>query len=475
MKNGQPKPQSGSESRLLTILSIAMVSLLAISLLAMLSIAKYDLPMGDDVIFGKPAQEALAGQRNIGMALSAAAGVVAEKYHSWQGTFSAIFLMALQPGVFGTSSYQVTPYLMLGALIASTLCLLYTLLCTVLRLSRRVWLIIGSAMLLFSIQLCVSPREAFYWYNGAVYYTLYYAFTLMFLTLIIRMFRTDRTGVRAACAVAGVVLAAVIAGGDYATVMIAGEAMVCALVYAAVQKRYRHLLLPLVIMLVVFAVGLFISMTAPGNAIRQSAVLAAGYQTSNALKAIALSIAFGAGFAVQWLDGAALALILFAALFIGPALRKTGWRFRYPLLVIVFTFLVFASQFTPSAYAASSPGPYRLRNVVYFSYLWMILFDTAYLTGWIQRKFGVNKAQNDVDHPGSALHILAAYPIAALACIALLMVAPMVKTLPPTSPSTVAVSELINGTAEDHAQHRLNQLAGVDKPDPDFVESRLLS
>ena len=124
MKNGQPKPQSGSESRLLTILSIAMVSLLAISLLAMLSIAKYDLPMGDDVIFGKPAQEALAGQRNIGMALSAAAGVVAEKYHSWQGTFSAIFLMALQPGVFGTSSYQVTPYLMLGALIASTLCLL---------------------------------------------------------------------------------------------------------------------------------------------------------------------------------------------------------------------------------------------------------------------------------------------------------------------------------------------------------------
>ena len=109
-----------------------MLVVLLLSLLPMLYIAQYDLPLGDDVIYGAPVTSALQQDASVSSALSAAAGVVAEKFQSWQGTFSAIFLMALQPGVFGLSYYQITPYLMLGALIASTLLLTYTLLCSLL-------------------------------------------------------------------------------------------------------------------------------------------------------------------------------------------------------------------------------------------------------------------------------------------------------------------------------------------------------
>jgi len=462
------------ESNLLTLLCVAGVVALLVLVVPMLLIAQYDLPLGDDIIYSAPVQQALAQEPTLQNTVNAAGGVVAEKYQSWQGTFSAIFLMALQPGAFGLSYYQITPYLMMASLIVSTLFLLYTLLCTLLQLPRRVWLIIGSILLIFSIQLCSSAREAFYWYNGAVYYTLYHAFLLVLITLIIRLFHTTRTWSRITYAVLGVLLCAVLSGGNYASIMIGGAALCFAVAYAIWGKRHR-LLPPLIAMLLIFGAGVAVSILAPGNAVRQAEVLASGVAQSGPIRAIALAIAMGAGFALQWLDGAAIALILLTVLFIGPALRKTGWNFRYPLLVIAFAFLVFASQFAPSAYAASSPGPYRLRNVVYFMYLWMIHFDAAYLTGWAQRKFGAGTVKDNQDHPSPALRVLAAYPVAALACVAILIASPLVKTLPPTTPSVVAAMELLNGTAEKHAEHRLNQLSGVDKPDPDFVESQLLS
>ena len=462
------------ESKLLTLLCVAALAVLLALLVPMLLIAHYDLPLGDDIIYSAPVQQALAQEPTLQSALDAAGGVVAEKYQSWQGTFSAIFLMALQPGAFGLSYYQITPFLMMAALIVSTLILLYTLLCTLLHLPKRVWLIIGSILLIFSIQLCSSAREAFYWYNGAVYYTLYHALLLVLIAIIMRLFHATRAGSRIVYAALGILLCAVLSGGNYATIMIAGAALCFAVAYAIWEKRYR-LLTPLIVMLLIFGAGLAVSILAPGNAVRQAEVLASGVTQSGPIKAIALAITMGVGFALQWLDGAAITLILLTVLFVGPALRKAGWNFRYPLLVIALAFLVFASQFAPSAYAASSPGPYRLRNVVYFMYLWMILFDAAYLTGWAQRKFGARATQGDADHPSSALRVLAAYPIAALACFALLISSPLVKTLPPTTPSVVAVMELLNGTAEKHAEHRLNQLSGLEDSNPDFVESQLLS
>jgi hypothetical protein len=143
--------------------------------------------------------------------------------------------------------------------------------------------------------------------------------------------------------------------------------------------------------------------------------------------------------------------------------------------VIVFSFCVFASQFAPSVYAASSPGPYRLRNIVYFSYLWMIMFDTAYLTGWAQRRFLAPQPEPGQLRPARLIRSLAAYPVAALACVALLVGAPLVKTLPPAIPSVIAVTELLDGTAVKHAKMRLDQLNGAAATQPDFVESKLLS
>ena len=449
-----------------------MLVVLLLSLLPMLYIAQYDLPLGDDVIYGAPVTSALQQDASVSSAVSAAAGVVAEKFQSWQGTFSAIFLMALQPGVFGLSYYQITPYLMLGALIASTLLLTHTLLCSLLGVSKRVWLILGLALSFFSIQLCVSPREGFFWYNGAVYYTLFHSFLLVLATLVIQLFRAKRTWVRIVFAVLGVLLAAILSGGNYATAMVCLELLICAIGYAVYKKKYR-LLVAFVLMLLVFGAGMLVSVSAPGNAVRQASVVASGYAPSGPVKAILLSLALGGAMAVGWFDLACVVVILLTVLLVGPYLRKTGWRFRYPLLVVAFLFCVFASQFTPSVFAATSPGPYRLRNVAYFVYLLLVAISAAYVTGWAQQRFSPEAPKQ----ANAAMRWLVTYPVLAVLCFGLLLGASLCKRDVFETPTVLAVMELWDGTAQEHAAARKKQLAGETQGQTDVPsrESKLLS
>lgn len=458
-------------SWLTTALCVAVTALLLLSLIPMFLIARYDLPLGDDVIYGSPVSLALEKDASVASALSAAAGVVREKYDSWQGTFSAIFLMALQPGVFGLSVYRITPYLMLGALIGSTLLLTYVLLRSLLGLSRRVWLLVGATLSFFSIQLCISPREAFFWYNGAVYYTLYHSLLLLLATIVIQLFRVKRTGTKAVLVVLGLLLSAVISGGNYATAIVCFELLVCAIAYG-ISKKNRRLILMLSLMLVAFGAGMAISVAAPGNAVRQADVLASGYTPSGPVRAVVLSLALGGAMAIGWFDIACVVIIAFVALFVGPALRKTEWQFRYPLLVVAFLFCVFASQFTPSVYAATSPGPYRLRNVAYFVYLLLVAVSAAYVTGWAQRKF----ASEDV-RPKAFLRWITTYPVLALLCFGALFGASLCKRDFFATPTVLAVTEQMDGTAQEHAAVRRRLLTGetTDTVETPVRESKLLS
>ena len=459
-------------SSLLTWLCAISLALLLLSLVPMLYIAQYDLPLGDDVIYGAPVSNALKQDASVSSAFSAAAGVVAEKFHSWQGTFSAIFLMALQPGVFGLSYYQITPYLMLGTLIGSTLLLTHTLLRSLLGVSRRVWLLLGSVLAFFSIQLCISPREAFFWYNGAVYYTLFHSFLLVLVTLVIQLFRAKRVWVRVVFAALGTLLVAILSGGNYATAVVCFELLVCAIGYSVYKKQYR-LLAAFALMLLVFGAGMYVSVSAPGNAVRQADVIASGYTPSGPLKAVALSLALGGAMAVGWFDLSGVVIILLTVLFVGPYLRKTGWRFRYPLIVVAFLFCVFASQFTPSVYAATSPGPYRLRNVAYFVYLLLLAISAAYVTGWAQQKF----APEAPKQAPAAMRWLVTYPVLAVLCFGVLLGASLCKRDVFETPTVLAVTELRDGTAREHAAAREIQLAGEPQEPGESParESKLLS
>jgi hypothetical protein len=124
-------------------------------------------------------------------------------------------------------------------------------------------------------------------------------------------------------------------------------------------------------------------------------------------------------------------------------------------------------------YAASSPGPYRLRNVAYFVYLLLVAISAAYVTGWAQQKFSLEAPKQ----ASAAMRWLVTYPVLAVLCFGLLLGASLCKRDVFETPSVLAVMELQDGTAQEHASARAKQLAGEPQRENDSTarESKLLS
>ena len=79
----------------------------------------YVYPQGDDFEYGAYAHQAIEAGYGLQGALGGAAKMVAKSYQIWQGTFSSIFLMALQPGIWGEKYYHLTPLLLIGLLLSA--------------------------------------------------------------------------------------------------------------------------------------------------------------------------------------------------------------------------------------------------------------------------------------------------------------------------------------------------------------------
>ena len=96
-------------------IAIACGVLLAISLLPLAVISFYNHPCSDDYSYGLYVAQAVRAGGSLGDILAAAVRETAETYFDWQGTFSAVFLMALQPAI-SISSLQICSFNFLSSI-----------------------------------------------------------------------------------------------------------------------------------------------------------------------------------------------------------------------------------------------------------------------------------------------------------------------------------------------------------------------
>lgn len=61
---------------------------------------------------------------------------------------------------------------------------------------------------------------------------------------------------------------------------------------------------------------------------------------------------------------------------------KGNFSFRFPVLVPLWSYCVLASMFTESIYAGGGPGAGRIYNVIFLTYLILIMLNLVYLYGW---------------------------------------------------------------------------------------------
>ena len=359
--------------RLLLILAVA--ALIAL-LIPMLMLGRYAVMSADDFGYSGTAHLAWKATGSVLAAVRAAWIETAETWHGWQGTFSAIFLMSMQPALFSESLYVLTPVILLSSLLLGMFTLCVALFGEVFHTDKRAAGITAATICVLCTQLPPSPVQAFYWFNGGVYYVFFHGMAMTAVALAIRVVRHGGWGRALLLCLLGVLLG----GGNYVT------ALCCAmlgigglgLLYLFRTPGRGKLILPVLVLLAAFAV----SIAAPGNANRQETV----FGGAGVVRSVLLSFRCGLRYPLQWLSLPLFGTLLFLLPILCRAAAEADFAFRFPALVSAFSYCFLSAMFCPPIYAMGNTGDLRLINIIYFTFVLLLVLNLFYWLGWAAKK-----------------------------------------------------------------------------------------
>ena len=360
-------------------LCICVVILFVLSLLPILVISRYNHPSADDFSYGDHTFQTWKSTHSIIETMSVAGAVTKNIYYAWQGTFSAVFLMALNPSIFGDSLYMLVPIGLIALFIFAVAFFLKVVLVDYLNADKYIWCIFSVIICFLSMQFMISPVQGFFWYNSAMYYTGFYSAALIQFALILQLITTDNKIKAAVYAVLVTILSIIIGGGNFIVALLSAEIAALALVCCVIFRRDRLLkLLPCFFMI---CAAFLVNILAPGNFIRQQ-----NNQGMGAIEAITSSFQF----ALDFIKNFVRAPVYIAIIGIMPAIykitRDSKYSFRLPVFVTILLYCVYASTFTPSLYAMSYIGPERVLNINYFVFVIALFLAAVYWCGWVSKR-----------------------------------------------------------------------------------------
>ncbi len=346
----------------------------------MFAIAFYDHPAADDYSFGKFVYQALENGDGLLGVLAAMVYTARFYYFNWQGTFTAILLFSVQPGVFGAQLYWIAPVILISTYLIALFYFVRTVVVFCMDGDQAVADIVFCVLALLSTQTLPSAVQSFYWWNGAVYYTFFTALFLFQVGLELKLCREFRIGRYVVCCL----LAFFIGGGNYITALwsigFAGPLFAYKTIREGMLKS-RRFMLPLVLVLGSFV----LSVIAPGNAVRQECFTGSSYP---AAKAIVASFQC----ATDSVNSFTSPIVLISVVFLFPFLMKLpalgngaeGRRFLIGSVALwVLLVGLFVASFAPTLYGMGSYGEERVHNIRYFEFLIMIFATEAILCQYL--------------------------------------------------------------------------------------------
>lgn len=359
---------------------IVLTILFVLSLVPLYLIGQYAHPSVDDYFYGAETAAVFKNTGSFFAVIKEAYQQTLSVYGSWQGNFSAVFLMHLQPAIYGEGFYWLTCVILLTAFSVSMLLFFYVVLTRRLHAKKPAAFAAGLAVTFSALQFVYRASDSFYWYNGGIYYTFFYSLMLFLLTLVTLFLHSQKTPVRIFTFLLSLILAFCIGGGNYSTALF--TALLLFFLAAVYLFRKQRKAFPVLTVALFALSGLFISMIAPGNALRQAAV----GEPSGVWTALLYSFAYG-GYNIASATTVPVAVLwlLLLPLFYRFA-KNSRFSFRCPLLVLIVTFCLYCAQGTPVFYAQGIHMPYRMMNIIYFSYYPFMTFNLIYLTGYLARQ-----------------------------------------------------------------------------------------
>jgi hypothetical protein len=374
---------------------------MAVSLGVVMYLGRYNHPTGDDYYYGVETGKVWAETGNIALTFKEAAKGVAYEYVNWQGTYSAMFLMYLPPNIFGEGAYKLVTCVILLLYMAGVFYLMKPVICTVLKGSGYMWCAVAAAFVILTIQTVPFKGESMYWYNGAMYYTGYFAMTLVFFGMMIRYLLSGKKRYVVLMALEAVFLA----GGNYVSLLPA--LLISCLVTALLIGKHSKKSIPVAVITFLMLAGLFVSAAAPGNQMRES-----GLWEMSAGAAIMKALLQGISYMEAWIDRWWIMTAIILTPFFWHTYKNIRFEFKLPIVAAAFIYGIFCSMSCPTFYAMNSTGPARVLAIIYYGFMLFSLMAYYYILGYLYRYFEAVKLRAEVQNLAKAKrfvpHMLAA-------------------------------------------------------------------
>lgn len=354
--------------------------MLLISLLPILYLAHYARPSGDDYGYSVLTHAAWVDTHSLIEVFRAGIETVKGMYEAWNGDWFTVFLFSLMPEAFVPYSFWIVPYIMVGINILCTAIFIYYVVVKIYQADWEYAVIFSALILLVSYQFIPSTAIGMYWYVGATHYIIPHAAALLALVFGFRYYQTMKKR--------NIVFAAlcmfIVGGSSYFSALLVFMAYaVIMFLFFRKRKDIFYLLIPFT----VGAVGFVFQCISPGNAARAGGSF--GFHLSDAFTTIGQSLWLGIITIGTYFKEKTFiyVVLLWCGVFGWSALlkRRSEYKFRYPLLFVIFMYGLYSAMYAPAIYAAVdvSKGP---DTMVYFTFLLAMLFAILYTEGWLIQK-----------------------------------------------------------------------------------------
>ncbi len=352
-----------------------IIIIFIISLIPILWISFYNHPSADDYNYTVNTARAFA-EGGLGNIFSSICQTVKTFYYTWQGTFSGIALMSLQPSAINDNLYFLSTFILLFTFIISNYLLIAYVFTKALKLDFNKTLSIILITLFIVIQRIPSAVQGLYWWNGSIYYTFFYSLFLIEIYLFLKYYNEKK---KKYLIYIIPLLSFFISGGNYVIALLQLIMLSLVYLYYWIFKKIKLSLIG--ISFLTGIIGLAISILAPGNALRGQELVGMGPITS------ILASFYGAVMYIsKWTDLITIIYFIFISILFYGVYSKTNYNFKYPLLVSLITYAVFSASFTPGLYAMGHLSDGRMLNIIYYSYYWFIGINIFYWIGWFRLK-----------------------------------------------------------------------------------------
>lgn len=370
-------------------LSIRNITLIALGIFILMLIPMFlcsfvNRASGDDYGYGVLTRAAWITTHSLVAVIKAAFQTIIKYYYGWQGTWFSIFLFTLQPEVFSEKAYVIVVFLMLFLWIGSTFLLFRKVLRDKLHYDKMSALLIIVMFLVFCISFVPRKKSAIFWYNGCAHYMIPFVMCQMVVYWLLQYGEEYKKRYL----IGILIFMALLGGANYQASLFAAIVAVYFVIADYIVKKDKRTLLVL-IPIALEAVGLVISMKAPGNAVRAGEGF--GFSLEQGVSTVLQSFVGGLKDIGYYFKAYPMVFVGLIAMFLISleAVRRRGstQTIKCPILLILSMFCLYSAMQAPAIYAGVevSGGVYNTNFQMLMIMMSLILVIAAEKLGtWLK-------------------------------------------------------------------------------------------